>query len=80
MNNIDNKHAEQYRQLGLNIAFYRKLQNLTQLELAEKVGISRTHMSNIEAPNMITAISFDLLLDIADKLNIDVCKLLELRE
>ncbi len=80
MSNTENRHAEQYRQLGLNIAFYRKLQNLTQLELAEKVGISRTHMSNIEAPNMITAISFDLILDIADTLNIDICKLLEMRK
>lgn len=45
-------HAEQYKQIGLNIAFYRKLKGLTQLQLAERIGISRTHMSNIEAPHM----------------------------
>ena len=28
-------HAEQYKQIGLNIAFYRKLKGLTQLQLAE---------------------------------------------
>ena len=38
-----------YKQLGLNIAFYRKLRGLTQLDLAEFTDLSRTHISNIEA-------------------------------
>lgn len=53
-----NKNREQeYKMIGLNIAYYRKLHGLTQLQLAELAGISRTHMSNIEAPNMPTSIS-----------------------
>ena len=72
-------HEDMYKQLGLNIAFYRKIKNLTQLQLAEKVGISRTHISNIEAPNITTSVSLNLLLNIADCLDIDVCKLLERR-
>ena len=39
---------EDYRKLGLNIAFYRKDRGFTQLELAEKVDIDRSHMSAIE--------------------------------
>ncbi len=62
--------------LGLNIAYYRKLAGLSQLQLAEAVGISRTHISNIEAPNVPTSISLETLMDIADALNIPVYTLL----
>ena len=62
--------------IGLNIAYYRKLAGLSQLQLAEKVGISRTHMSNIEAPNMPTSISLETLMDIADALNTPASTLL----
>ncbi|MDE7477932.1 MAG: helix-turn-helix domain-containing protein [Lachnospiraceae bacterium] len=72
-----NKNREQeYKMLGLNIAYYRKLKGLTQLQLAELAGISRTHMSNIEAPNMPTSISLDTLMDLADVLNVPVSSLL----
>lgn len=72
-----NRNREQeYRMIGLNIAYYRKLKGLTQLQLAELAGISRTHMSNIEAPNMPTSISLDTLMDLADVLEIPVCTLL----
>lgn len=66
------KHEEYYKRLGLNIAYYRKLKGFTQLTLSEAVDISRTHMSNIEAPNMPTAISMELVFDIADVLDIPV--------
>jgi len=49
---------------------------MTQLQLAEKINISRTHMSNIEAPNMHTSISIETLLDIADALEIPASSLL----
>lgn len=68
--------AEEYKKIGLNIAYHRKLKGLTQLELAEAINISRTHMSNIEAPNMPTSISLETLLDIADTLGIPAMNLL----
>lgn len=72
-----NKNREQeYKMIGLNIAYYRKLKGFTQLQLAELAGISRTHMSNIEAPNMPTSISLDTLMDLADVLEIPVSTLL----
>ena len=67
---MDQKRQNQYRQLGLTIAYYRKLRGLTQLELAEQVNLSRTHISTLEAPNMPTSISLDKLFDIADILEI----------
>ena len=57
------RHTEEMRLLGLTIAFYRRARGLTQSELAEAVQISRTHMSNIEAPNTKTSISLNLLFD-----------------
>ena len=76
---MNSKYIEKYRQLGLNIAYYRKLRNLNQEQLAEKIGKSRTHISNIEAPNVIKSLSLDVLLDISEALNIPVEKLFELR-
>ena len=67
---MNSKHSEKYIRIGLNIALQRKLKKMTQIELAEKVGISRTHMSNIEAPNMVTPVSLEVIFDICDVLNI----------
>ncbi len=77
---MDEKRKRQYQQLGLNIAYYRKLCGLTQRQLAEEIHVSRTHLSNIEAPNMHTSVSLDLLFDIADVLEIPLAKLFEFRE
>ena len=48
------KRKQQYKQLGLAVAYYRKMHGLTQLQLAEECDLSRTHISNLEAPNMPT--------------------------
>ncbi len=68
---MENKHESQYIRIGLNIALQRKIKKMTQSELAEAINISRTHMSNIEAPNMITPISLEVLFDICDVLEIE---------
>ena len=73
---MNERRNQEYKMIGLNIAYYRKLKGITQMKLAEQVNISRTHMSNIEAPNMPTSISLDTLLDIADALDIPVANLL----
>lgn len=64
-------NAERYRDLGCAIAYYRKRKKLTQEQLAEHIGISRQHMGAIEAPNMIRAISLDVLFNIAATLEIE---------
>ena len=74
------KRANQYRQLGLTIAYYRKLRGITQLQLAEYVNLSRTHISNLEAPNMPTSISLEKLFDISDVLEVPIKDLFEFRE
>lgn len=66
------KHMQQYKEIGLKIAYYRKLKGLSQLQLAEKIDVSRTHLSNIEAPNVPTSISLDLLFRISEVLEIEI--------
>ena len=74
------KYAEKYIRIGLNIAYYRKLRGMTQLQLAEAVNISRTHMSNIEAPNVPTSVSLDTLFEIADIMDVDITSLFDLKK
>ena len=50
-------YAEQYRQIGLKIAYYRKLRGLTQEELAEQVGLTPAYIGHLEAPNISKALS-----------------------
>lgn len=64
-------NSERYRDLGYAISYYRKRKNLTQEQLANLVGISRQHMGAIEAPNMIRAISLEVVFNIATVLEIE---------
>lgn len=77
---MDYKRINEFRLLGLNIAYYRKLRGLTQAELAEATNLSRTHISNIEAPNGKTSISLNKLFDIADVLEVPVKDLFDFRD
>lgn len=64
-------NSERYRDLGCAIAYYRKRKKLTQEQVAERIGISRQHMGAIEAPNMVRAISLDVVFNIASVLEIE---------
>lgn len=77
---MDYKRINEFRLLGLTIAYYRKLRGLTQAELAEATNLSRTHISNIEAPNGKTTISSNKLFDIADVLEVPVKDLFDFRD
>lgn len=63
-------HAERYRQIGLKIAYYRRLRGLTQEMLAERVERTPAFIGHLEAPNVDKGISLDTLFDIADVLNV----------
>lgn len=66
------KYAQQYKEIGLKIAYYRKLKGYSQIKFAEMIDVSRTHLSNIEAPNVPTSISLDLLFKISEVLDIEM--------
>ncbi|QDR81795.1 helix-turn-helix domain-containing protein [Sporomusa termitida] len=63
---------ERYRQIAKKIVYYRIRRGLSQDELADKVGISKSYLSKIEAPNSAKAFSLDVLFAIADGLEVDV--------
>ena len=44
---------------------------LTQEQVADRVGISRQHMGAIEAPNMVRAISLEVVFNIATVLEVE---------
>ena len=67
-----------YKLLGLNIAYYRKERGLSQMQLAELVNISRTHMSRIETADC--AVSLDVIFSICSALDIKPTKLFDFHE
>ena len=75
---METNYKDQYRKLGLNIAYYRKEKGFSQMQLADKIDISRTHMSRIE--NSDSSVSLDVIFRIADTLSIPVYKLFAFRE
>ncbi len=45
-------HDEFFKKIGRNIAKYRVAQGYTQESFANKIGISYSHFTQIEAPNI----------------------------
>ena len=74
------KYESEYMQLGLKIAYYRKLRGLTQEQLAEKIDRTPAFIGHVEAPNINKAISVDTLFEIAKVLNIPAYKFLTFDE
>lgn len=63
-----------YYEIGQRIRRYRKACGLSQEALAEKAGISATHMSHIETGN--TKLSLSVLVNIAEVLDVQTDALL----
>ena len=71
------RNRDRFIQLGIVIAAIRKMRGLSQEQLAEKANISRSHLSAIEAPNMVRAFSMDIFFNIADALDVDPSDLIK---
>ena len=71
------EYPEQYRLLGLKIAYYRKREGYTQEAFAEKIGRSVNFIGQVEGPGTTRGVSLETLIKIADVLNISPSKLLE---
>lgn len=67
---IEFHNRDRFIELGLTIAALRKLRGMSQDELAAKANISRSHLSAIEAPNILRAFSVEVLFNISDALGI----------
>lgn len=71
------EYKEDYKRLGLNIAYYRKARNLSQAKLAELADISRTHMSRIETADC--AVSLDVVFALCEALQVSPSQMFDFR-
>lgn len=67
---VDYKNRDRFIQLGITISALRRIRGLSQEKLAERANISRSLLSNIEAPNMAYGFSLDVFYNISDALDI----------
>lgn len=65
-----------YQNIALNTMLYRRYQRLTQNDLAEMAGISKSFLAAIESPGNIKPCSLETLFDIARALHCDPGQLL----
>lgn len=72
--------AFKYRQIGRKIAYYRRLRNLTQEELARRINISTSTLGKIECGRYNNNLSLSMLMSIAEGLNIDLVLLVTFDE
>jgi len=70
------EYGEIFRKVGLKIAYYRKLRGYTQDTFSEKLGVSVSYYSQIEAAGCYKPISLRTLFKIAEMLEVDPHKLL----
>lgn len=75
---MNRKFKDKYIMLGLNIAYYRKLNGFTQEKLAEKLELDRTTISKIELATC--GVSLDVIFEIAELFDISVDKLFFFRD
>ena len=80
MQKTKNLYDRRYIQIGLKIAYYRKLNNMTQEQLAELIGISPGYLSQVETPGFVQPISLKTLFVIADLFHMPPAKFLEFDE
>lgn len=64
------KNRDRFIQLGIAISTLRKIRGLSQEQLAEKAGISRSLISSIEAPGIAKGFSLEVFFDLADALGV----------
>ena len=68
---------QEYLQLGLKIAYYRKKRGYTQEVFAEKIGKSLNFLAQVEGTGTVRGVSLETLFKIADVLQLPPAKLLE---
>lgn len=69
---MSRKHIDKFREIGRRIAYYRWRRKMTQQELADRIGISKSYLSKIEAPSSDISFSLAVLFDIAEELGVEI--------
>ena len=73
---MGSKYEYEYILIGENIKKYRRKLGLSQEALADKMNMSRSYLSKIEAPNCEKTFSIETLFIIAEALEVQAYKLL----
>ena len=73
-------YRKELKCIGLRIAYFRKLQNITQATLAEKLSINKKYLSHIESGSANKALSLPLLIRISKALNIELALLTDVSD
>lgn len=64
--------TELYKVIGTNIKYYREQAGLTQIQLADKLQISISYLSKLEASGCSKSLSISVLNHIANTLNVEI--------
>lgn len=64
--------------IGLRIAYFRKLNNMTQADLAERLHINKNYLSHLESGSANKAVSLPLLIKISRALDVELSVLVDL--
>lgn len=72
-----NEYEEYFRNIGLRIAYYRKKRGYTQEMFADKLNVSNSYYSQIEASGCYKPLSLKTLFRIAEALEVPAYKLLQ---
>ena len=75
---LDSQYKMNLIKIGLKIAYYRKLQGMTQEELAEACDLSAGYVSQLEGPGSYFCPSLKTLFKIAEVLGTTVSKLTDI--
>lgn len=71
--------AELYKGIGSNIKYYREQAGLTQIQLSERLQISISYLSKIEASGCTKSLSISVLNHIANTLDVDITEFFKRR-
>lgn len=75
---MNKNQKDKYIMLGLNIAYYRKLNGFTQERLAEALSLDRTMISKVELATC--GVSLDVIFEMCDLFGISPAKLFDFRD
>ena len=71
---------QEIQYIGLRIAYFRKLRNMTQADLADKVHINKNYLSHIESGSAHKVLSLPLLIRISKALDVELALLVDLSD
>lgn len=72
--------VELYQVIGSNVKYFREKAGLTQIQLSEKLHISISYLSKIEASGCAKSLSISTLNHIANTLDVDITEFFQRRK